>query len=355
MKITLTLLVLLFSLCTYAQRQTSIKLKDYAPVSIYNIPVTKVEKAKYPVIDMHSHIYPTTIEAVEEWVKNKDAAGIEKTILLSGYTGQSFDSLVAVYSRYGSRFDLWCGLDFSDYGKPAFTQTVLTELERCHKAGAKGVGEVTDKGMGVYLAFQDNRATGLHLDDPLMTPIYDKCAELNMPLNIHVAEPYWMYLTNDTINDGLMNGAIWGVDLTIDGMQGFHDLIEDFENAVKNHPKTTFIACHFLNCNHDLNIVAKMLDKYPNLYIDISARLGESGSIPRYMNRFLTKYADHIVYGTDNGTSSEMYQTTFRFLETDDEHFYVPDFNYHWSYSGFNLPDDILKKIYYETAKKIYK
>lgn len=356
MKNTFILLnLLLFSLSVYAQRSTQIKLKDHTPVSIYNIPVSNIEKAKYPVVDMHSHIYPTSISEVEEWVKNMDAAGIERTILLSGYTGHSFDSLVSVYSKYDSRFELWCGLDLSDYGKPSFTKTVLSELERCHKAGAKGVGEITDKGQGVYIAFQNNRAEGLHLDNPLMTPIYEKCAELNMPLNIHVAEPYWMYLSNDTINDGLINAATWGIDLSADAIQSFDELIDDFSNAVRNHPRTTFIACHLLNCNHDLSILSKLFDEHTNLYADISARFGESGSIPRYMKRFLTKYADRILYGTDNGFSSDMYHTTFRFMETDDEHFYVPGFGYHWSYSGFDLSDEVLKKIYYETAKKIYK
>lgn len=357
MKITqkLTFFFLLFPIYVFAQSKTDLKLDEYSPISIYNIPVTKIERAKYPVIDMHSHIYASSEKEVQDWVKTLDEAGIEKTILLSGYTGQSFDSLVSVYSKYDSRFELWCGLDLSDYGKPSFIKTVLDELERCHKAGAKGVGEITDKGLGVYLAFQDNRADGMHLDDPRMTPIYEKCAELNMPLNIHVAEPYWMYLPDDKTNDGLINAATWSIDLTAEGMKSFDGLMKNFRNAVKKHPQTTFIACHFLNCPHDLTIVADLLDECPNLYIDISARLGETGSIPRYMNSFITKYSDRIFYGTDNGMSPDMYHTTFRFLETDDEHFYVPSFGYHWSYSGFALPDDVLKKVYFENAQKIYK
>ncbi len=359
MKTQVNLIILfLFSMlpvCLSGQETSDIRLKDYAPVSIYNIPVTHVEKAKYPVIDMHSHVYPTTEAEVEQWAETLDAAGVERTILLTGYTGAAFDSVTSLYSRHGERFELWCGLDLSDHGKPTFTETVLKELERCHRAGAKGVGEVTDKGLGVYVAFQDKRADGMHLNDPRMTPIYDKCAELDMPLNIHVAEPYWMYLTDDRTNDGLMNAAVWRIDLKVEGMQGFDALIEQFGEVVKNHPRTTFIACHFLNCTHDLSVLARMLDEYPNLYTDISARLGETGSIPRYMKKFLTRYADRILYGTDNGTAADMYHTSFRFLETADEHFYVPNFNYHWSYSGFDLSDDVLKKIYYKNAKKLSK
>lgn len=349
-------IVLIFSLSTvFLFGQSDILLKNYAPVSIYNIPQTKIEKAKYPVIDMHSHVYPETEQEVAQWAANMDAANIEKTILLTGYTGAAFDSLAVLYSKYHPRFELWCGLDLSDYGKDTFIETALAELERCHKMGAKGVGEMTDKGLGIYLAFQDNRCEGLHLNHPLMTPIYHKCAELDMPLNIHVAEPYWMYLPADEKNDGLMNAAIWKIDLSIQGMKKHEELIEDFEQAVKNHPKTTFIACHFINCSYDLSIVGRLLENYSNLYIDLSARLGETGSIPRYMNKFMTKYADRILYGTDNGFSSEMYHNTFRFLETEDEHFYVHSFNYHWNYSGFGLSDKVLKKIYYKNARKLMK
>jgi len=349
------LLPVLLFVVSFVSAQTDIKLKDYRPVSIYNIPQTKVEKAKYPVIDMHSHAYPETEAELAQWVKNKDAAGIEKTIVLAGHTGAAFDSLMTVYSKYPGRFDLWCGLDFSDYGTDQFIPTVLAELERCHKMGAKGVGEVTDKGLGIYVAFQSSMCKGLHFNDPLMTPIYDKCAELGMPLNIHVAEPYWMYLPIDEKNDGLMNAARWSIDLTIPGMKRHEELVADFTQAVKNHPKTTFIACHFINCSYDLSIVANLLDMYSNLYIDISARLGETGSFPKYMNKFMTKYADRIFYGTDNGTSSEMYQLTFRFLETEDEHFYLPSYQYHWNCSGYGLSNKVLKKIYYQNARKLLK
>lgn len=166
----LFLVALLFVSTGYGQE--NILLEEYMPKSIYKIPETKVEKAKYPVIDAHSHDYPSSLEEVAQWVKTMDRKGIEKTVVLTGYTGASFDSIVEVYAPYKDRFDLWCGLDLSDYGKSSFVKTAVEELKRCHKMGAKGVGEVTDKGLGVYVAFQTNMAEGIHLNDPLMSPIY---------------------------------------------------------------------------------------------------------------------------------------------------------------------------------------
>lgn len=147
-------------------------------------------------------------------------------------------------------------------------------MKRCHKMGAKGVGEVTDKGLGVYVAFQTNMAEGIHLNDPLMSPIYETCAELGMPLNIHVAEPYWMYLPDDKYNDGLMNGKKWKIDMSIPGMQSHEQLIAQFSEAVKNHPNTLFVACHFINCSYDLSIVGRLLDEY-SIYMSICRPVSE--------------------------------------------------------------------------------
>ncbi len=138
------------------------------------------------------------------------------------------------------------------------------------------------------------------------------------------------------------------------GMLDHGQLISSLENVVRENPKTIFIACHFANCEYDLSIPARLLDLYPNLYLDISARYAETATIPRYMSGFYGKYQDRLLYGTDMGMDTDMYQVTFRILETLDEHFYATGmFGYHWSFSGFGLPDPILIKIYQSNAKKI--
>lgn len=111
-----------FAFVSTGYGQENILLEEYMPKSIYKIPETKVEKAKYPVIDAHSHDYPSSLEEVAQWVKTMDRKGIEKTVVLTGYTGASFDSIVEVYAPYKDRFDLWCGLDLSDYGKSSFVK-----------------------------------------------------------------------------------------------------------------------------------------------------------------------------------------------------------------------------------------
>jgi predicted TIM-barrel fold metal-dependent hydrolase len=335
------------------QNINDLKLKDFRPISIYKTPQTKIEKAKYPVIDFHSHDYPKTEAQVDEWVKTMDQVGISRSTILTYSTGARFDSVVEKYQRYKDRFEIWCGFDYTGYDKPGWQRHAVEELERCYKKGARGVGELGDKGLGEFYS-KPTAGWGLHIDDPQMKPLLEKCAELHMPVSIHVAEDAWMYTIADSTNDGLMNAATWKVDMTKKGILDHDQLVTTLENAVKNNPNTIFIACHLANCCSDLGKLARLFDAYPNLYADIAARYGEIAPIPRYVHDFMEKYSSRIVYGTDMGTSGKMYTTTFHILETADEHFYERDlFNYHWPLYGLSLTDETLKKIYSSNGERI--
>ncbi len=342
-----------FATVAICQNVNDLKLKDFHPVSIYKTPQTKIEKAKYPVIDFHSHDYPKTEEQIDEWVKTMDEVGIARSTILSYSTGAKFDSVVEKYQRYKERFEIWCGFDYTGYDKPGWQKHAVEELERCYRKGARGVGELGDKGLGEFYS-KPTAGWGLHIDDPQMKPLLEKCAELRMPVSIHVAEDAWMYEKADSTNDGLMNAGTWKVDMSKKGILDHDQLVATLENAVKNNPKTIFIACHLANCCSDLSKLGRLFDTYPNLYADIAARYGEIAPIPRYVHDFMEKYSSRIVYGTDMGTSKKMYTTTFHILETADEHFYQRDFfNYHWPLYGLSLTDETLKKIYSENGKKI--
>jgi predicted TIM-barrel fold metal-dependent hydrolase len=193
----------------------------------------------------------------------------------------------------------------------------------------------------------------MHLDDPRMDSLLEKCADLGMPLNVHVADPYWMYEPMDEYNDGLMNAYKWRLDNQPD-IVGHAGMIDILERAVSKHPRTVFIACHFANCCYDLAKLGALLERYPNLYADISARFAETAPIPRHTARFYEKYKDRLVYGTDMGSSLAMYRTTFRILETEDEHFYDWNlFSYHWPLHGLGIGDPVLKKVYRDNALKV--
>jgi len=350
--LTFTGLIAIYFVCG-AQTCEDLKLKNYRPHSIFNIPITKIKNAKFKTIDIHSHDYLTKDSDIANWVKLMDSCNIEKTIILTMATGSKFDSLYRMYSKYGNKFEVWCGFDYTGYDKPGFETSSVRELVRCYKMGAKGVGELGDKGLG-ELYSKPTPGKGLHLTDPRMKPLLNKCAELNMPVNIHIADPIWMYQKMDSTNDGLMNGYAWRVDLTKPGILGFDELIQSLETTVKMYPKTTFIACHYANLTHDLNRLGVLLKKYPNLYADISARLAETATVPKYVSQFMTQYQDKLLFGTDNFPEPAMYELYFRTLETADEHYYAVDMlNYHWPLYGFHLDDTVLAKLYHDNAFKL--
>lgn len=333
--------------------EKQILLADFDPVNVNNIPVTHVDTPRYPIIDMHSHDYCATEEEVDMWVKNMDSCHITKTTILHcNWIGEDFETYLKKYGKYQDRFDVWCCIDYTHYGQPDFAEYAIAQLDKYHAMGAKGVGELGDKGLGDLYA-RPVEGRNIHIDDTALCPVLAHCAELNMPVSIHIAEPYWMYLPIDEHNDGLINGATWHVDTTLPDCLDYEQLMTSFEHALQLNPKTIFIACHYLNMNQDLPRLSALLDKYPNMYIDISGRMGEAAQTPRATREFLIKYQDRVLYGTDNGTPTDMYRTTFRILETEDEHFYLPNFGYHWYYSAFYLPDSVLEKIYHLNAEKL--
>ena len=334
-----------------APNPNTILLKNYRPQSIYKIPVTKIDKAKFPIIDMHSHPYAKTPQEIATWLKTMDAVGVEKTTILTMATGKEFDEINQKYGLYPDRFEPWCGLDFSTHASPDFPKTALEELQRCHAAGAKGIGEIHDKGQG--LRSGKSKAPGLHPDDPRVDAIWQKAADLRMPISLHVADPIWMYQPMDARNDGLMNAYEWRLD-NQPNIVKLPGMIEILERTISRHSNTTFIACHFANLDYDLAHLGEVLDRNPNLYADISARYAETAPIPRFAAKFYEKYSTRLVYGTDMGFDPEMYRVTFRILESQDEHFYETDqFNYHWPLYGLALNDEILSNVYHDTAAKL--
>ena len=328
-----------------------ILLKDFNPTVVNNIPVTQVDKAKFPIIDMHSHDYVESAADIEQWCKNMDEVGVLHTAVMHcSWIGRPFEEVVELYAPYKDRFRFWCCFDYSDMSEEGI-QKSCELLERYHnELGAVGIGELGDKGEGDLYA-RPVEGKDIHIDDPRIQPLIRKAGELKMPISIHIAEPYWMYLPMDATNDGLVNAVNWHVDTT--NCYGYWKLVESFENAVRENPNTLFIACHYLNMSHDWVRLGEMLDKYPNMYVDIAARVAESAHTPRATREFLIKYQDRVLFGTDNGYELQMYRNIFRVLETNDEHFYIPEFGYHWALSGFNLPDEVLKKIYHDNAERI--
>ena len=329
----------------------NILLKDWAPRSSVITQETFVPKAKYPAIDSHVHILAKTPEDIADWVKTMDEVGMETSVVLAHPAiGIEFEERVkSLKKAYPDRFQLYCGADFTNHEKSDFPKRIVENLERCHEMGAVGVGEILDKGTGFTRDANTSPNKRLHVDDERLDAFWAKCAELKMPISLHVADHPSAWTPLDVFQErtpDYQHFSQYNMNVP-----SFDEMIEKRNKVLQKHPKTVFIACHLGNQGHNLEALSRDMDRYPNLHLDTSARDYELGRTPRSSARFLNKYKDRIVFGTDQGREKNMYQIHWRLLETADD--YIPG-RVGWRYYGLELSNSTLKAIYRDTAKRLF-
>ncbi len=334
----------------------TVLLKDHEPRSSLVTTETVVAEASFPVIDVHVHHYPAWArtgqplrELLRNWLEAMDQVGIERSVIMTTAVGVQFDVIADFYLReHADRFQVYCGLDSERIDEPGYPARAASELERCYEKGARGVGELTDKGYGLTRNPELKPSERLHIDDPRLDLFWSKCAELKIPVNLHLADhpsawqPPDIYQERPPIfqhyNQYGKGGLTHG------------ELLSFLPKLLARHPATTFITCHLANLGHDLNQLGRLLHDHPNLYLDISARDYEIGRQPRSSAKFLTRYSDRVLFGTDMGMEKEMYQSWWRLLESEDE--YIAG-RAGWRHYGLGLSDDVLEKLYRTNALKI--
>jgi predicted TIM-barrel fold metal-dependent hydrolase len=232
------------------------------------------------------------------------------------------------------------GVEAADYG-----ERLRRQLREDVQAGAAGLGELTDKGLGFVRA--GDRA--YHIDDARFDPLWDEAGRLGVPVFVHIAEPAAFYDPADEGNE-LRRSENWS--LHDKGTPGFAAMLEKFERVLLRHPRTRFVSVHAFNLANDLPAVGALLDRHPNVQVDFAARMWELARQPFTARKFFVKYQDRILFGTDNGPERAMYLAHARQLETEDEWFWPPDAEW-WRGYGMNLPADVLRKIYRANAERL--
>ncbi|MEW5974970.1 MAG: amidohydrolase family protein [Acidobacteriota bacterium] len=326
-------------------------LKDYDPQSSLVVPETLISKARVGATDVHAHAYADTPEQVAEWVRVMDETGVETTIVLTDAVGAEFDGLVDLYLKpYPTRFQLYCGLDTRNADDGDYAERVVRELERCYEKGARGVGELSDKGWGLNGSSDSPlpRNRRLHPDDARLDLFWRKCAQLKLPVNLHIADhpSCWKPLdAHQERTPDFQTFNLYGKDVP-----SHAELLAMRDRLLERHPQTSVIACHLSNQGHDLASLSRALSRYPNLYLDISARDYELGRQPRSALRFLAQHKDRVLFGTDMGRDKQVYLNWWRLLESADE--FIPG-RIWWAYYGLELPDAVLKPLYRDNARRI--
>lgn len=341
----------------YDGPMNKVLVKDYDPRSNLVVPEHHPAKAKFPVIDVHVHPRGSSPQDAAQMVKVMDEVGVEVVVLLTGATGERFDRLAEAYLKpYPDRFMLYCGMDTRslDIAAPDYPQKVAAELERCYRKGARGVGEVTDKGRGFGTGSTVNagallpRDKRLHVDDRRLDLFWQKCAELKMPVNLHIADHPSAWQPADEHQErvpSFQRFNQYGLDVPTHA-----ELITRFHTLLERHPETTFVAVHFSNLGHDFAQLSRALDRFPNLNVDLSARAYEFGRQPFSAPPFFEKYKDRILYGSDQDVDVEMWRAWWRVIETRDEFIEGPSL---WRLYGMGLPDNVLEAVYRGNAKRL--
>jgi len=358
-------------------------LGDFQPKSMLHVPETKVPRARYPVIDVHTHF---------AWLSGSDSAGsadgkmeflaepkdllevmdrrnIQTMVNLTGGYGAGLEETVRKYqATYPKRFLVFTEPQWQRLNEAGYSQLQADEITRAHKAGARGL-KIT-KTLGLYL--REGITTGplVKVDDRRFDTMWEVCASLKIPVAIHISDPEAFFLPIDRFNERfeeLNNHPDWsfhGKDFPSN-----RELLEARNRVYARHPKTQFITLHVGNDAEDLANVSECMDRFPNMHVELGARIGELGRQPRAARKFFDRYQDRIMFGTDavpppQGLATPqqifgdaLYEIYYRFLETEDEYFdYAPapvPPQGRWRIYGLGLPDRILRKVYHGNAARM--
>jgi predicted TIM-barrel fold metal-dependent hydrolase len=361
----------------------NLALKDYKPKSMLQVHESQVDRARFPVIDIHTHLTGSVkydkgvavasereyLATPQELLQVMEAKNIRTLVNLTGGYGKGLNDAVARYDKaHPGRFISFCEPIYEKFLDPSYPKLQAETIEQSHNSGARGLKIL--KTLGLYL--RENITTGklVTIDDRRFDPMWDACAQYNMPVAIHISDPAAFFTPTDQYNERyeeLHNHPDWsfhGGDFPTN-----EELIAARNRVITRHPKTQFIVLHVGSFAENLANVSENLDRFPNMTVELGARIGELGRQPRTARRFFDKYQDRILFGTDatpHGDAfpqqlfgNKLYEIYWRFLETEDEYFdYAPAEvppQGRWRIYGIGLPETILRKVYYNNAARLLK
>ncbi len=357
-----------------------ISLDEFRPRAELRTEEHLLTRAKYPCVNVHSHPDKLSDDEVAEMVHVMDESNIAVSVSLDGQAGPRFPEQLQRFSgQYPGRFVLFVRMDYIGEGnpddpstwelhRPDFGVRMADKLSEAVKLGAGGLKLLKDLG----LKHKDTSGKLISPDDPRFDPVWQRAAELGVPVLWHCADPVAFFRENSVQNERweeLYRHPEWsfhGVDLSHlpppknlpPGVPAaHHQLIEARNRVIARHPQTTFLCAHMADLPEDLAQLDEYLTQYPNMNVEISARISELGRQPYTARKFFLKHSDRILFGTDGVPPVTELILHWRFLETFDENFPYEDNPFPpqglWNITGIGLPDEVLKKVYSENAVRL--
>jgi predicted TIM-barrel fold metal-dependent hydrolase len=347
----------------------AITLPEFEPKSTLRVTETPVPRAKFPAIDVHTHLFGLSrksdhalLQQIAAWM---DECNLQTMVNVTGGNSETLPAIKEAFEPFGKKFVTGVEPVYKRASDPDYPKWQADELAKCKQQGAVCLKILKSLGLGL----RDRAGKLVRIDDPRFDPMWEAAGALKLPVLIHTSDPAAFFTPIDRFNERyeeLQRHPEWsfyGKDFP-----KRDELLDARNRVVARHPKTTFIGLHVANSPEDLERVGAWFDRYKNLHCEIGARLGELGRQPRTARRWFERYQDRIMFGTDATPNAgveypqqdlrpPMYRAYFRFLETEDEYFdYAPSTvppQGRWRIYGIALPDSILRKVYRENATRL--
>jgi predicted TIM-barrel fold metal-dependent hydrolase len=329
-----------------------LSFEEYNPISTLVVPGKEIKKAKFPFIDVHGHQYRMPDQDLAPVIAAMDTLNMQIMVNLSGRSGEDLKKSVQnIADHYPNRFVVFANIDFNNnVGKTGWIEATVAQLKADVANDARGLKIYKSLG----LRDLDVNGNRVPIDDARLNPIWETCAALGIPVLIHAADPKPFWDTFDGDNERWLELKTHPRrKRDADNPASWEQIIAEQHHMFKNNPKTTYINAHMGWYANDLGTLGTLLDQMPNMNVGIGAIIAELGRQPRFAKAFFIKYQDRILFGKDSWVPDE-FPTYFRVLESADEYFpYHKKYHAFWPMYGLDLPDEVLKKVYYKNALRI--
>ncbi len=333
-----------------AKAEVDLRLSDYAPRSMLVSEVHILERPRYPAIDFHNHLDGLEPEDV---LRVMDACGVEHVVNITMQTGdEALRRMARLHASAPGRFSTIAWMDWDGLDQGDFFSKAVHRLEESVAHGACGLKIWKDLG----LRLKDHDGSMLRIDDERLSPLFEKAAELGVFVMFHTADPAAFFLPTDRTNERYEELAAHPDWSFYGSTFSKAELLEQRNRVFARHPRTTFVCAHMGEQPEDLKSAAALLETYPHVHFDISARIAELGRQPFTARKFFLQFSERLIFGTDLLPEIDMYRAHYRFLETADEYFEYPSHasrQGRWCIYGIDLPDQVLARIYRENARAL--
>jgi predicted TIM-barrel fold metal-dependent hydrolase len=331
---------------------------------------------KWKASDAHTHLspyaYPLAIRAMNE-------SRIYRAVNMSGgFAPRYRRANLRAADEYPGRIALFFNMNWRAVNEPGFGEEMARQLEAAVAQGYAGLKVAKHLGLGA----KDADGELIAVDDPRFDPVWEKAGELGVPVAIHTGDPKAFFEKPTPENerwDELKLAPSWS--FYGEEFPSRKELLDARNRVVAKHPDTTFILLHFGGNPEDLDYVDELLDTYPNVLIDVAARVAEIGRHPvKKVREFFAKHQDRIIFATDLGlrarpteqglnyrvtlgsVSAEpptiediagFYRKHWRYFESDEEAIEHPiPIQGRWKVHPIHLSQKLLDKLYWKNAER---